>query len=316
MNAEESGFDLRELRKALGSFVTGVTVVTTLEPNGEPRGFTANSFTSVSLDPPLILVCLGRSAASYPVFAATGSFAVNILSDQQRAVSGIFASKNSDKFADVPWRPGRSGNPLLEGGAAWLDCKVHDRIEAGDHIVLIGWVVAFGHSARPPLGYYAGNYLNFGLEKHAMDAVQDEQSEVGGVFEKDGSILLLQNGHEFTLPCARTLGEDRAQRGSLFALLRERGVKARVTFVYAVAHERGTDRLHIYYRGEILEGPAPEEKTARLVPFEEIPWDALPTRPSHQNILRRYVEERSEDRFGIYFGNVGAGAVAKLVESR
>jgi flavin reductase (DIM6/NTAB) family NADH-FMN oxidoreductase RutF len=159
--------DPSDLRKALGCFVTGVTIVTTCDASGRPRGFTANSFTSVSLDPPIILVCLSRSASSHAAFAAAQSFAVNILSEDQRAISGRFASKLTEKFADIAWQVGDAGNPILCESAAWFECLKHDEVEAGDHLVMFGRVVGFDHSPRPPLGYHAGTYVSFGLARRA-----------------------------------------------------------------------------------------------------------------------------------------------------
>jgi flavin reductase (DIM6/NTAB) family NADH-FMN oxidoreductase RutF len=95
--------DAMDLRRALGAFATGVTVVTTVDGDGNPRGFTANSFTSVSLEPPLILVCLAKRAASCPVFQVAESFAVNILSEDQKAVSSAFSSPTADRFGTVDW---------------------------------------------------------------------------------------------------------------------------------------------------------------------------------------------------------------------
>src|SRR5262245_29804115 len=111
--------DSREVRDALGAFVTGVTVVTTVADNGQPRGFTANSFTSVSLDPPLVLVCISKAAWSVAIFQEAKGFAVNILADNQRAISHLFATKESKKFEAVAWSPGPAGNPVLDGAAAW-----------------------------------------------------------------------------------------------------------------------------------------------------------------------------------------------------
>jgi (E)-2-((N-methylformamido)methylene)succinate hydrolase len=151
--------DPRELRQVLGCFVTGVTVVTTLEQQRLPRGFTANSFTSVSLDPPLVLVCIGRSAASHDAFAAGRGFAVNILSDGQQELSARFASRAVDKFAGVAWRAARGGGILLEGSLAWLDCRLERVIPAGDHSILLGEVLDFGRNALQPLAWCRGRYL-------------------------------------------------------------------------------------------------------------------------------------------------------------
>lgn len=163
-------FDPREFRRALGAFVTGVTVVTTLEADGVPRGFTANSFTSVSLDPPLILICIARTASAFPVFAARGHFAVNVLAGHQQAVSNTFASKVHDKFAQIPWTRARTGSPLIRDVAAWFDCQTHQMIDAGDHTILIGRVLDFDHAAHTPLGFCRGSYLTFGQTTTAQTA--------------------------------------------------------------------------------------------------------------------------------------------------
>jgi flavin reductase (DIM6/NTAB) family NADH-FMN oxidoreductase RutF len=154
-----SPFDGAELRRALRPLITGVTVVTTVDAGGAPRGLTANSFTSVSLDPALILVCIARSAGSFPAFAESRVFAVNILSESQVDVSRRFASRLADKFAGVDYRHGVSGAPIIAGSLAWLDCRRYDLIEAGDHIILIGEVLALGHRDAKPLGYCQGDYV-------------------------------------------------------------------------------------------------------------------------------------------------------------
>ena len=157
--------DAAELRQTLGSFATGVVVATTLDARGNPKGFTANSFTSVSLDPPLVLVCVDKRASCYPAFAGTAHFAVNILCEAQQHVSRAFASKSPDKFADMPWVPGVTGSPIFPDSTAWLDCELHNRVEAGDHLIVIGRVLSFGHSpAKPPLGYHRGSYIAFAVE--------------------------------------------------------------------------------------------------------------------------------------------------------
>ena len=138
-----SDFDARDFRRALGTFATGVTVVTSLTEEGEPFGFTANSFTSVSLEPPLVLVCLAKSAAGCAIFEAAGRFAINILADSQRDVSQVFASKGADKFGAVEWRTGLTGAPILAGVAAHLDCVTHETVDAGDHVILIGRVISY-----------------------------------------------------------------------------------------------------------------------------------------------------------------------------
>lgn len=159
----ETSLDRSELRRAFGCFVTGVTIVTTVADGG-PRGFTANSFTSVSLDPPLLLVCVAKSAGSYDIFRRAPSFAVNILHRDQREISATFASPRDDKFAGLRWITGETGSPLLSECAAWFDCSSYDQIEAGDHTILIGRVLAFSHTPLSPLGYHRGGYLGLDVE--------------------------------------------------------------------------------------------------------------------------------------------------------
>jgi flavin reductase (DIM6/NTAB) family NADH-FMN oxidoreductase RutF len=163
--ADAGPLNVGELRRALGSFLTGVAVATTLDSSGQPKGFTANSFTSVSLDPPLVLVCVDKAAGCYPAFAGTGHFGINILSHGQLHVSKAFASKLADKFEGMPWVSGVTGSPIFPDSAAWLDCRLHQRIEAGDHLIVIGEVLDFGHApAQPALGYHRGGYIAFGAE--------------------------------------------------------------------------------------------------------------------------------------------------------
>lgn len=152
--------DARALRMVLGRFVTGVTVVTTVDGQGAPRGFTANSFTSVSLDPPLVLVCLATGASSYGAFSSCDGFAVNILADSQQELSRLFASSGGEKFSGTPSRPGITGSPVLEGAHAWIECATHQRVQAGDHVILIGRVVDFSAGEGMPLTYYGGKYLD------------------------------------------------------------------------------------------------------------------------------------------------------------
>src|SRR5690348_5112403 len=154
-----AAIDPLELRRAFGTFMTGVTVITTHGADGSPRGFTANSFTSVSLDPPLVLVCIAKTASSYAVFSETRHFAISVLAEDQKSVSGVFASKAADKFAQVAWHVRATGAPVMDGAAASFDCATHEVIDAGDHIILLGRVVDFVHTSSTPLGYCRGAYV-------------------------------------------------------------------------------------------------------------------------------------------------------------
>lgn len=150
--------DTKALRQALGAFATGVTVVTAQAPGGPPVGFTANSFTSVSLDPPLLLVCLAHTAASYDVFCRADGFAVNVLAAGQQEVATTFATRGADKFGSVGWEPGLHGAPLLSDCLARFDCAMHQRVEAGDHDILMGRVTGFSRHEGRALVYFGGAF--------------------------------------------------------------------------------------------------------------------------------------------------------------
>lgn len=151
-------FEAGEFRKALGSFTTGVTVVTTRGTENNDIGLTANSFNSVSLEPPMILWSLGRNALSLPQFKAAEYFAVHILSQDQEAISGQFAKRGVDKFAGVDIERGPNDIPLLKHCAARFVCKTAHQYEGGDHIIFVGEVIEFSHWERLPLLFHGGQY--------------------------------------------------------------------------------------------------------------------------------------------------------------
>ncbi|HMO76838.1 MAG TPA: alpha/beta fold hydrolase [Sphingopyxis sp.] len=154
-----AGSDARTFRDALGCFATGVTVVTAFCPDGTPIGLTANSFTSVSLDPPLLLVCIANNAGSAPFLREAGRFAVNVLQIGQQPTSNRFAGKGEDRFAATPWEVGEYGTPVLTGSLSSFECArdaVHD---GGDHFILVGRVLkAIFEPRRDPLLYFRGKY--------------------------------------------------------------------------------------------------------------------------------------------------------------
>jgi flavin reductase (DIM6/NTAB) family NADH-FMN oxidoreductase RutF len=147
-----------EFRTALRSFAAGVTVVTTRDRDGRPSGLTASAFTSVSLTPPLVLVCVDHAAAAHPDFRERGWFAVNVLRREQEPLSRRFAVSGGDKFRDLPYHEGPSGLPLLEGTLASLECRIVDAHEAGDHTIFIGLVETASVSGGQPLIYFHSRY--------------------------------------------------------------------------------------------------------------------------------------------------------------
>ncbi|WP_238455854.1 flavin reductase [Azohydromonas lata] len=150
--------DPRAFRAALGSFATGVTVITARAADGTPVGLTANSFNSVSLEPPMVLWSLARKSLSLPVFAQAQHWAVHVLAADQEALSTSFARSGTDKFAGLAMEDGLGGVPLLEGCAARFQCRTAFQHEGGDHLIFVGEVLAFDRAERAPLVFHAGRY--------------------------------------------------------------------------------------------------------------------------------------------------------------
>lgn len=149
--------DRRAFRQCLGQFATGVTVMTT-ETGGQRVGVTANSFSSVSLDPPLILWSISKASRSFQAFAVARHFAVNILGQYQIRLSQIFSSSEADKFAEVDWSTGRHGSPVLDGANALLECEREAMYEGGDHLIIVGQVLRFATFEGEPLIFAQGRY--------------------------------------------------------------------------------------------------------------------------------------------------------------
>jgi len=148
----------RDYRRALGSFATGITVVTCALADGRRDGLTVNSFTSVSLEPPLVSWCLGVSAVSFPVFDASPHFAVHVLALDQQPLVWHFASRSADKFAEIDATAGLGGAPLLDGCVARFECRRVGRHEAGDHVIYLGEVERYARFDGEPLVHAQGRY--------------------------------------------------------------------------------------------------------------------------------------------------------------
>ena len=151
-------FDTRAFRRALGNFATGVTVVTATGPSGRQVGVTANSFNSVSLEPPLILWSIDKRSTSHEVFEEASHFAVNILAADQIGLSNNFARPKDDRFAGIEYEPGAGNAPLLSDCSARFQCEKYQQLDGGDHWILVGKVVAFDDLGRSPLLYHQGAY--------------------------------------------------------------------------------------------------------------------------------------------------------------
>lgn len=159
MGEYREGSDARTLRDALGCFATGVTIVTAHAADGSPIGLTANSFTSLSLDPPLLLVCIANAAGSAAVLRSAETFAVNVLQSAQEPASNEFASKGADRFAATAWTKGEFGAPVVAGSLCSFECAREAVHEGGDHFILVGRVQkATFDTSVDPLLYFRGKY--------------------------------------------------------------------------------------------------------------------------------------------------------------
>ena len=154
-----SGHDPRTLRDALGCFATGVTVVTCVGADGNPAGLTVNSFTSVSLDPPLLLVCIAKAAASAEALTSAANFAINVLQTGQQPASIRFSTRDPDRFGATPWSCGEAGAPILKDSLGVFECERFGLHDGGDHHILVGRVVKATFDAMlDPLLYFRGRY--------------------------------------------------------------------------------------------------------------------------------------------------------------
>lgn len=159
-DAVNDGIDPAFMRSVMGSFCSGVVVVTALATEtAEPLGFTCQSFASLSLDPPLISFCPSRTSKTWPKIRKVGTFAINILADDHGEVSRSFARSGSDKYEGMDWASAPLGSPLIKGAAAWIECSLQDEFDAGDHTIVIGRVLSLDHDTdRAPLLFHRGQY--------------------------------------------------------------------------------------------------------------------------------------------------------------
>ena len=165
LESNASSINPRDFRNALGTFATGVTIITASTAEGKPYGLTCNSFASVSLNPPLVLWSLGMFSQGLTVFQNASHFAVNVLGASQQALASKFAKSSEDKFAGVGWSTSVTGSALIDGVIGYVDCTVHDVHEAGDHYLVVGRVVDLRVLREgEPLLYHRGGYRTAGPE--------------------------------------------------------------------------------------------------------------------------------------------------------
>ncbi len=297
--------DPRVLRHAFGTFMTGVTVVTTKTETGDPLGFTANSFTSVSLNPPLVLVCLANSSNNYDAFSKGRGFAVNILSEGQKEISNTFARPSDDRFAAVDWQDGPHGAPIIDGVSAWFDCSLFKTVEAGDHVILVGKVEGFDAHPTPGLGYARGAYVTPGAEVEAREHTAD--LILSALIKRDGTVLLVEGKDG-----SRALPEMRVGKAgvsdTLGQLLDRTGLHTEPGFIYAVYDDAARKCQQITFLCDAAGGAPSSGAFVAMTP------DTLATisDPAMRTMLSRFAEETRIGNFGIYYGNQNSGQVRAI----
>ena len=158
MTSSQTEFDLKDFRRALGNFATGVTIITTRAPDGSNIGVTASSFNSLSMNPPLVLWSSIKESPSCKIFETASHFAVNILASDQVDMSNHFARQQEDKFEGIEWEAGIGGVPLFPNCAGRFQCESYDKLNGGDHWIFLGRVLAFDDYDRAPLCFHQGSY--------------------------------------------------------------------------------------------------------------------------------------------------------------
>lgn len=297
----------RLLRDAFGCFLTGVTVVTTTDDTGEPLGFTANSFSSVSLDPPLLLVSISNHSRNLAAYTSGRGFAVNVLSEGQKAISNIFARPSDDRFDTIDWQPGPHGAPVIAGGSAWFDCSLEQAIEAGDHTILIGRVEAFEASTAPGLGYCRGAYVT--PASTALSADHGPRVVLAAIVEHEGRVLLVDDGAGgVKLPEIR-VGQGGA-RGAFERLLATTGTDASPGLVYAIYEDAERALQFIVHLCPAASGV---HRSGAFVALNEPAMSDI-TDPAQQVMLRRFAAEYRQGNYGQYVGSHVAGEIRSFAK--
>ncbi|AOI87397.1 flavin reductase [Burkholderia pseudomultivorans] len=296
----------RELRDAFGAFMTGVTIVTTVRDDGQPLGFTANSFSSVSLDPALLLVSIAKTSSNFQTFSTAGHFAINILAEGQKDLSNRFARPSDDRFANVGWHLSAHRNPLIDDVSAWFDCTTHEVIDAGDHAIIVGKVEAFHSAGYAGLGYYRGGY--FTPAKLSTEVIAGPKVVVSAIIARDDKVLMIRTAEgKWTLP-AKEIGREGADK-ALAELFRQYQPDASASFIYSVYNNTET---HYQYISFLCSAPDEAAAAGEFVSLDDLDADAFQD-SALASMLERYRKESQLKSYGLYFGDHSTGTVRPLL---
>jgi len=298
--------DPKMLRNAFGSYMTGVTVITAISDDGTPVGFTANSFTSVSLNPPLLLVCPAKSLSSFDVFANCESFVVNILSEDQQNISNIFAGSKDDRFSQIAWHKDEQGNPVIDGALTHFSCKTDRNLEAGDHHLLVGEVVDFSSREGHGLGYASGGYFSLALEREAAEiSTQEKHVSVGVIIEHNGKVLLRQKDGKVSLPSTTTDDNTNAV-STIQQFLADNGIDAQLGAVFSIYENSKNNTNYIFYRA--IAHSSETSGLGEYVAIDDIAQQDFAT-TAMNSMMNRYALESKNGLYGVYVGQEEQGRV-------
>ncbi|MCP3723103.1 flavin reductase [Paraburkholderia sp. CNPSo 3272] len=309
VNPQAAKINTRELRDAFGAFMTGVTIVTTATDEGKPLGFTANSFSSVSLDPALLLVSIAKTSNNYQTFATAGHFAINILAEGQKDLSNTFARPSDDRFASVNWQLSANRNPLIGDVSAWFDCTTHAVIDAGDHALIVGRVEAFHSAGFAGLGYYRGGY--FTPARVSAEVIAGPKVIVSAIIAREDKVLLVKNADgKWGLP-SKEIGKEGADK-ALAEIFTKYQPDASASFIYSVYNNTET---HYQYISFLCSAPdelaAAGDASAQFVSLEDVQTQAFQD-SALASMLQRYRKESELKSYGMYFGDHSNGTVRPL----
>lgn len=302
-----NNIDPKALRNAFGSYMTGVTVITAVNDGGEPVGFTANSFTSVSLNPPLLLVCPAKTLSSFEVFANCKHFTVNILSEDQQDISNIFAGSKEDRFSQIKWHADEQGSPVIEGALTHFSCKTDRNLEAGDHNLLIGEVLDFKANEGRGLGYASGGYFSLGLEREAAEiSTQEKHVSVGVIIQHQDKVLLVHNEGKATLPMTATDDNNANAVSTITQFMQEKKLDAHLGAAFSVFEDSKSNINYIFYRATTESAEA--HGLGEYVAIDDIKQQTFAT-PAINSMMNRYAIESKNGFYGIYVGKEDSGKV-------
>jgi flavin-dependent trigonelline monooxygenase, reductase component len=306
MSQQTAKLNTRELRDAFGAFMTGVTIVTTVREDGTPLGFTANSFSSVSLDPALLLVSIAKTSGNYQTFSTTGHFAINILAEGQKDLSNTFARPSDDRFAGVDWQLSENRNPLLGDVSAWFDCTTHAVIDAGDHALIVGKVEAFHSAGYAGLGYYRGGY--FTPASVSAEVIAGPKVVVSAIIARDDKVLLTRTANnQWSLP-SKEIGKEGADK-ALAELFTKYQPDASASFIYSAYNNTDT---HYQYISFLCSAPDEAAVSGEFVSLDDIAAGQFQD-AAVASMLERYRKESQLKSYGMYYGDHSNGTVRPLL---